>query len=94
MREQINTHTVLVDKPEKGRPLGRPRLRSEDNIKMDLKTKACDAVSWIRLAQDREKGWALSNMILKFRVRYSAGKLFTSGGTISCSRRTLLRRGN
>jgi hypothetical protein len=44
---------VLVGRPEGERPLGRPRCRREDNIKMDLRTIGIDGANFIRLAQDR-----------------------------------------
>jgi hypothetical protein len=47
---------VLVGKPEGKRPLGRPRCRWENNIKMDLQEVRCGVVDWIELAQDRD-GW-------------------------------------
>ena len=47
-------HKVLVGKPERKRPLGRPRRRWEDNIKMDLKEIGWEDVDWIDVAQDRD----------------------------------------
>jgi len=44
-----------VSKPEGKRPLGRPRRRWEDNIKMDLQEVGCEGVEWIELAQDRDR---------------------------------------
>ena len=46
---------IIIDKPEGKRPLGRTRLRWEDNIKMDLQELGCGGVDWIELDQDREK---------------------------------------
>jgi hypothetical protein len=46
---------VLVEKPEGKRPLGRPRCRWEDNIKMDLQEIGCGGMDWIELAQDRDR---------------------------------------
>jgi hypothetical protein len=46
-------YRVLVGRPEGKRPLGRPRRRWEDNIKMDLRETGIDGLNWIRLAQDR-----------------------------------------
>ena len=46
---------VLVGKPEGKRPLGRPRYKWEDNIKMDLQEVGCGAMDWIELAQDRDR---------------------------------------
>jgi hypothetical protein len=53
MREGRGVYRVLVGKPEGKRPLGRPRRRWENNIKMDLREIGFDMVNWIRLAQDR-----------------------------------------
>jgi hypothetical protein len=46
---------VLVGKPEGKRPLGRHRLRWEDNIKADLQEVGCEGMDWIELAQDRDR---------------------------------------
>jgi hypothetical protein len=53
MGERRGVYWVLVGRPEGKRPLGRPRRRWEDNIKMDLRETGIDVVNWIRLAQDR-----------------------------------------
>jgi hypothetical protein len=50
------------------RPLGRPRRRWVDNIKMDLREIGWDGVDWIDLAQDRNQWRALVNMVMNFRV--------------------------
>jgi hypothetical protein len=50
---------VLVEKPEGKRPLGKPRRRWEDNIKVDLQKVGFGAMNWIELSQDRETLWAL-----------------------------------
>ena len=60
-------HRVLVGKPEGKRPLGRPRLRWEDNIKMDLQ-EVGEGGDWMALAQDRDRWRALVNMLMNFRV--------------------------
>ena len=68
MEERRGVHKVLVGKPEGKRPLGRPRRRWEDNIKMDLQEVGRDCGEWMELAQDRD-GWrALVSTVMKFRV--------------------------
>jgi len=59
---------VLVGKPEGTRPLGRPRCRWEDNIKMDLQEVGCGDIDWIDLAQDRGRWRALVNAVMNLRV--------------------------
>jgi len=49
-------------------PLGRPRCRWEDNIKMDLHEAGCWGMDWIDLAQDRDGWWALVNAVMNLRV--------------------------
>jgi len=56
MGDRRGVNRVLVGKPEGKRPLGRPRRRWEDNIKMDLQELGCEGVDWIELAQDRDSG--------------------------------------
>jgi hypothetical protein len=53
MGEERDVYGVLVGRPEGKRPLGRPRRRWEDNVKMDLRGIGIDGTNWIRLAQDR-----------------------------------------
>ena len=59
MGEKKGVYGVLVGKPEGRRPLGRPRRRWDDNIKMDLQEVGCGGVDWIELAQDRDRWRAL-----------------------------------
>jgi hypothetical protein len=59
MEEMKNLYKVLVGKPERKRPLGRPRRRWEDNIRMELKEIAWQCVNRINLAQDRDPVAAL-----------------------------------
>ena len=61
-------YRVLVGKPEGKRPLGRPRHRWEDNIKMDLQEVGCGGVDWIEVAQDRDRWQALVNAVMNLRV--------------------------
>ena len=68
MGKDRGAHWVLVGKPERKRPLGRPRRRWEDNIKMDLQEVGAGCGDWMELAQDRD-GWrALVGTVRKFRV--------------------------
>ena len=61
-------YRVLVGKPEGQRPLGRPRRRWEDNIKMDFREVGCDAGEWIDLAEDRDQGQAYVRAVMNLRV--------------------------
>jgi hypothetical protein len=63
-----NAYRLLVGKPEGKRPLGRPRRRRVDNIKMDLLGISWCGVDWIRLAQERDRGRALVNAVMNLRV--------------------------
>jgi 3-oxoacyl-ACP reductase-like protein len=53
--EKKGVYRVVVGKPEVKRPLGKPRHRWEDNIKMDLQEVGCGSMDWIELAQDRDR---------------------------------------
>jgi hypothetical protein len=68
MVEKRNTHSLLVGKLERKRPLGRPRGRWVDNIRMVLVEVGWGDVSWIGLAQDRDRRRALVNLVLNIRV--------------------------
>jgi hypothetical protein len=68
MGEGRGAYRVLVGRPEGKRPLGRPRRRWEDNIKMDLREIGIDGANWIRLAQDRVYWWAFVNVVMNLRV--------------------------
>jgi hypothetical protein len=68
MGESRVVYGVLVRKPERTRPLGRPRSRWEDNIKKDLQEVGCGGMYWIDLAQDTDRWRALVNAIMNFRV--------------------------
>jgi len=57
-----------VGKPEGKRPLGRPRRRWQDNIKMDLQEVESGGMDLIELAQDRDRWWALVNAVMNLRV--------------------------
>jgi hypothetical protein len=66
--EKRGVYRVLVGKPEGKRPLGRPRRRWEDNIRMDLQEMGCGCEDWIGLAQDRDTLRALVSAVRNFRV--------------------------
>jgi hypothetical protein len=61
-------YRILVGRPEGNRPLGGPRRRWEDNIKLDLREIGIDGANWIRLAQDRVQWWAFVNTVMNRRV--------------------------
>jgi hypothetical protein len=68
MGEGRNVYRVLVGKPEGKRPLGRPRRRWEDGIRMDLREIGWGGVEWIQLAQVRDRWWAVVNAVMNLRV--------------------------
>jgi hypothetical protein len=61
-------YRVLVGKPERKRPLGRPRHRWEDDIRMDFQEMLCRGMDWIELAQDRDRWRALVNAVTNLQV--------------------------
>jgi len=78
MGERRGVYRVLVGKPEGRRPLGGPRRRWEDNIKMVLQEVGCGSMDWIELTQDRDRWRALVNAVMNLRVQYNAGDFLTS----------------
>jgi hypothetical protein len=68
MGEKRNMYRLLVGKPEVRRPLGRPRCRWLDNIRMDLVEMGWGDVDWIGLAQDRDRWRAPVNAVMNLRV--------------------------
>jgi len=61
-------YRVWVGKPDRKRPLRRSRHRWEDNIKMELQEVGCGGMDWIDLAHDRDRWWALVNVIMNLQV--------------------------
>jgi hypothetical protein len=68
MGEGRGVYRVLVGKPEGRRPLGKPRHRWEDNIRMDLREVGCGYVDWMELTQDRDRWRALVSAVMNLRV--------------------------
>jgi hypothetical protein len=68
MEEERKVFKVLVGKPEGKRPLGRPRRRWEDWIRMDLREIGLGGVEWIRLDQDRDLWRAVVSAVMNLRV--------------------------
>jgi len=90
MGEGRGVHRVLVGKPEGKRPLGRPRRRWEDNIKMDLQKVGGSCGDWMELSQDRDRWRALVSTVINLRVLNMRGISRLAGEPVSFSRRTLL----
>ena len=68
MGENRGVYRVLLGKPEGERPLGRPRHRWKDTIKMDLWEVGCGGMNWINLAQDRDRWRALVNAVMNLWI--------------------------
>jgi hypothetical protein len=71
--EKRNVYRILVGKAEGKRPLGRPRRRWVENIKMDLREIAWGGIDWIDVAQDRDQWRALANTAMDFRFHKLLG---------------------
>ena len=68
MGEERGVYRALVGNPEGKRPLGRPRRRWVDNIRMDLQEVRCGYMDWIGLAQDRDRCRTLASAVMNLRV--------------------------
>jgi hypothetical protein len=68
MREKKNAYRLLVGKPDIKRPLGRPRRRWVDNIRIDLGAVGWGGVDWIGLAKDRNRWIAVVNSVLNLWI--------------------------
>ena len=89
MGEERGVYRVLVGKPERRRPLGKPRRRWADNIRTDLQEVGCVYMDWIGLAQDRDRWRTLMSAVMNLRVPWNAGSFLTCCRPVSFSRRTL-----
>jgi len=78
MGERRGVYRIVVGKPEDKTPLGRPRRREDDNIKMDIQEVVCGGVGWIDLALGRNRWRALVNAVMNLRVPENVGKFLTS----------------
>ena len=83
-------HRVLVGKPEGKRPLGRPRRRCEDNIKMDLQEVGGGCGDWMELSQDRDMWRALVSTVRNLRDPKMRRMSSLAAEPVSFSRRTVL----
>jgi hypothetical protein len=68
MEGERKVYKVLVGKTERKRPLGRPRRRREDGIRINFMETGWGSVEWIQLAQDRDRWRAVVNTVMKLRV--------------------------
>jgi hypothetical protein len=78
VEDMRNAYNILVGKPAGKRPVGRPSLRWEDNIRMELKELQLEGVDWMHLAQDKDKWRTLVNMKMNLRVTKKVGNSLTS----------------
>jgi hypothetical protein len=87
MGEKRNAYRILMGKPERKRPLGRPRHMWVDNIKMDLRETEWDCMDWIDLVQDGDQWRGLVSSVMNLRVPYYIGKFLSSYTIGNFSRR-------
>ena len=78
MEERRGLYRVLMGKPDGSRSLGRTRHRWKDNIRMDLQEVGCGGMDWIKLAQDRDRWWAVMNVVMNLWVPKNVAKFLTS----------------
>jgi hypothetical protein len=78
MGEKRGVHRLLVGKPEGKRPLGISRHRWQNNIKMDLQEVGRGGMGWIDLAQDRDRWWAVVNVVMNLRFPSNVRSFLTS----------------
>jgi hypothetical protein len=90
MGNSRGAHSVLVGRPEVTRPLGTPRFRREDNIKLDVQASGRGGMDWITLTHNWDRGRDVANALMYLRIPQSAGNFLTCLGLISSSGRTLI----
>jgi hypothetical protein len=90
MGAKRNADRILVGKPEGNRPLGGPRRKWVDDIKMDLREIEWDGIDWINVAQDRDHWRVLVRMVMNLHVPENAGKFWSSCTIGGFSRRARL----
>ena len=74
MGEEIGVYRILLGKTEGRRPLGKPRRRWVDNIRMDLQEVVCGYMDWVGLAQDRDRWRTLVSAVMNLRVPLKCGE--------------------
>jgi hypothetical protein len=89
---ETTAYRVLVGTPEGKRPLGRPRRRRSDNIKINLRETGWDGIDWLDLAQDRDQWRPLLNTVMNFRVPKNARKFLSCCTIGGFSRRAQLSK--
>jgi hypothetical protein len=76
--EEDNAHRILVGKPERKRPLGRPRRSCVDNVKTNLRERGWGGMDWIDLAQDKDQWRTLVSTVMNLRVPQNVLKFLSS----------------
>jgi hypothetical protein len=94
MEEKRNAYRILVGNPEGKRPLGRPRRRWVDNIKLDIREIGGGGICWIDLVQDTKKRGALVSRVTNLPNQQNVGKILSSCATSGFSERAQLHEFN
>ena len=85
--EEREVYRVLVGKPDGKRPLGSPRCRWVDNIRMDLQEVGCGYMEWIGLARDRDRWRILVSAVMNLRVPWNGGNFLTDCKPVNFSKK-------